>query len=267
MSGFDWSGLWKDRRYVVCGSGHGMGFATAHALVQAGAQVLVHARREESVRSAVETLSKLAGAAGRVHGCAADLSAAGGAASVADAARAAFGRLHGWVANTGGPPPGRALDVTEAQWQQAFDGTFLAVVRMLHAAAPLLEKGSAFVSIQSRSVREPIESLSTSNALRPAAVAFLRDAARELGPRGVRVLTVLPGIVKTERLTELSSHRAKEGGVTEQSILDGWAAEASLRRIATPDELARVILIALSDVSGYMTGTTILADGGAVRAG
>lgn len=267
MSGFDWSGLWKDRRYVVCGSGHGMGFATAKELVDAGARVLVHARREESVKAALESLSRLPGAAGRVHGLAADLATPGGAAAVAEAARAAFGRLDGWVANTGGPPPGRAMDITDAQWQQAFEGTFLGAVRMLRAAAPLLEKGSAFVSIQSRSVKEPIESLSTSNALRPAAVAFLRDAARELGPMGIRVLTVLPGIVKTERLTELSAHRAKEGGVTEQSILDGWAAEASLRRIATPEELARILMLALSDATGYMTGTTILADGGAVRTG
>ena len=197
----------------------------------------------------------------------ADLSDPGGAAAVADAARGRLGRIHGWVANTGGPPPGRALEVGDDDWRKSFEGTFMAVVRMVRAATPLLEPGAAFVSIQSRSVKEPIESLSTSNALRPAAVAFLRDAARELGPRGIRVLTVLPGIVRTERLSELSSHRAKEEGVREEDIVGRWEAESPLGRIAAPEELARVILFALSGAASYMTGTTILADGGAVRTG
>ncbi|MBI5838350.1 MAG: SDR family oxidoreductase [Candidatus Eisenbacteria bacterium] len=259
--------MWRGRHYVVCGAGHGMGFATARSLVEAGAHVLVHARRAESVEAAVDRLRGWAAPEQRIAGVATDLSTPQGADLVGAAAREAFGALHGWVANTGGPPPGRAMEITDPQWQQAFDGTFLSVVRMLRAAAPLLQPGSAFVSIQSRSVREPIESLSTSNALRAAATAFLRDAAREMGGRGVRVLTVLPGIVRTERLTELSDHRAKEMGVDPEEIFRAWAEESPLKRIGAPEELARVILVALSDVAGYMTGTTILADGGAVRVG
>ena len=135
--GFAWNDLWRGRRYVVCGAGHGMGFATARALVEAGAHVLVHARRAESVDQAIRQLTAWASPAQRVAGLAADLSEPGAAARVAAAAQEAFGKLHGWVANTGGPPPGRALEITDGQWQQAFDGTFLAVVRMLHAAAPL----------------------------------------------------------------------------------------------------------------------------------
>lgn len=267
MSSNYWSELWRGRNYVVCGSGHGMGFATARALVEAGGNVLLHARREESVRAAEARLRPLLAPGQELHGVTADLSADSGATTVAGFAADRLGAIHGWVANTGGPPPGRALEVTEAQWDAAYRGTFLAVVRMLRSAEPLLKTGGAFISIQSRSVREPIQSLTTSNAMRTAATAFLRDAARDLGPRGIRVLTVLPGIVKTERLTELSSHRAKEEGVTEEDILGGWAEESSLKRIAAPEELARVILFALSDAAGYMTGTTILADGGAVRVG
>jgi len=266
-SNFAWGDLWRGRRYVVCGAGHGMGLATARALADAGAHVLVHALRDASVQAAVKQLSERASPAQKIAGCAADLSTPDGAARVAAAAQEAFGRLHGWVANTGGPPPGKALELSDAHWQQAFDGTFLAVVRMLRAAAPLLEPGAAFVSIQSRSVREPIESLSTSNALRAAAAAFLRDAGRELGGRGVRVLAVLPGMVTTERLAELSEHRARELGVAPEEIHRTWAAQAPLGRLATPEELARVILVALSDVAGYMTGTTLLVDGGTSRAG
>ena len=263
----DWNDLWRGRKYVVCGSGHGMGFATAKLLLESGASVLVHARTDESVQAALEALRPAASSPDALQGIAANLSEPDSAARVAAAAYKAFGNLDGWVANTGGPPAGKALALTEDQWKLAFEGTFLSVVRMLHAALPLLQPGSAFVSIQSRSVKEPIESLSSSNAVRAAATAFLRDAARELGPRGVRVLTVLPGIVGTDRLKSLTSFRAKEADVSEADIESAWARETSLGRIATPDELARVIAFALSDAASYMTGTTILADGGATRAG
>jgi 3-oxoacyl-[acyl-carrier protein] reductase len=267
QQGFAWNDLWRGRNYVVCGAGHGMGFATARALIEAGANVLVHARRQESVGEAVKRLAGWTTASQQLVGVASDLSTPAGAGAVAARARETLGTLNGWVANTGGPAPGKAMAITDAQWQQAFEGTFLSVVRMLREAAPLLQPGAAFVSIQSRSVREPIESLATSNAMRSAAVAFLRDAARELGGRGVRVLTVLPGIVKTERLTELSDHRARESGTDPEEIYRAWAEESALKRIGAPEELARVILVALSDVASYMTGTTILADGGAVRVG
>ncbi len=263
----NWNDLWKGKNYVVCGSGHGIGFATAKVLVEAGANVLVHARREESVSSALSELLKCTGPGQKVAGVPADLSSPDGAGAVASAARAQLGALHGWVANTGGPPAGRALALTEDQWRASFEGTFLSVVRMVHASRELLQPGSAFVSIQSRSVKEPIESLSSSNAMRSAATAFLRDAARELGPKGVRVLTVLPGMVGTERLQGLATHRAGEAGVSEADIRAAWAGETAIGRIASPEELARVIAFALSDAASYMTGTTILADGGATRAG
>ena len=263
----NWNDLWRGRKYVVCGSGHGMGFATARVLLEAGARVMVHARSEESVAGALEALRPAADSTEGLCGVAADLADATGAATVAEAAKAAFGTVDGWLANTGGPPAGKALALTEDQWKTAFEGTFLSVVRMLHAAVPLLKPGSAFVSIQSRSVKEPIESLSSSNALRAAATAFLRDAARELGPSGIRVLTVLPGIVRTDRLKSLTAFRAKEAGVPEVEIEGAWADETALGRIASPEELARVIAFALSDAASYMTGTTILADGGATRAG
>ncbi len=268
MSTTDWAGLWRGKNYVVCGSGHGMGFATARELLGAGANVLVHARREESVAGALEKLRPVAAqGGGRVAGVAADLARFDGASRVAAAAATELGRLHGWVANTGGPKPGRALELTEEHWQSAFENTFLAAVRMVHAAVPLLEPGSAIVAIQSRSIKDPIESLAASNALRSAAVAFLRDAGRELGGKGIRVLSVLPGIVHTERLTELSAHRARTEGVSEQSILDAWGAETAIGRIGTPEDLARVLMFALSDAASYVTGTTILADGGATRSG
>lgn len=263
----NWNDLWKGKNFVVCGSGHGIGFATARVLVESGANVLVHARREESVSAALAELRKWTSPGQKVAGVPADLSLPQGADAIASAARTQLGELQGWVANTGGPPAGRALSLTEEQWRTSFEGTFLSVVRMMHAARELLQPGSAFVSIQSRSVKEPIESLSSSNAMRSAAAAFLRDAARELGPRGVRVLTVLPGMVRTERLKGLAAHRAGEAGVAESDIEAGWAAETAIGRIASPEELARVIAFALSDAASYMTGTTILADGGATRAG
>jgi 3-oxoacyl-[acyl-carrier protein] reductase len=245
------------RSYVVCGASRGLGRATAEQLVGHGARVLVAARRPEAV---AEALGDSAVA------LPVDLTAADAAARVAQAVRESFGgRLDGVLVNGGGPPPGRALEYTDADWTGAFELLLAAPIRLLRELTPLMAGGGSVVIVTSSSVRQPIDGLDTSNVLRPAVAALAKVLARELGP-AIRVNSLAPGRFDTDRVRELDAQRAEGGDGDVATVRDRAAAGIPLGRYGDPREFARVAAFLLSDAASYVSGTALQVDGAAVTA-
>jgi len=242
----------KDRVYIVTGATRGLGNATAQALAADGAKVIISGRDE---KSAVEAAAELGPDA---VGLAADNADPLAARRLVDTAREHFGRLDGILISVGGPAPGFLADNTDDQWQSAFESVFLGAVRLARTAAETLGEGGVIGFVLSGSVHEPIAGLTISNGLRPGLAGFAKSLADELGPRGIRVVGVLPARIDTDRVRELDAL----SGDAEASRTANEA-RIPLRRYGTPAEFGRTAAFLLSPAASYLTGIMVPVDGGA----
>ncbi|MGN9796018.1 SDR family oxidoreductase [Streptomyces sp. OZ13] len=242
----------KDRVYIVTGASRGLGNASARALVADGAKVVLTGRDEKTVTDAAAALGSAA------VGVACDNADPSAAERLVAAARAHFGRFDGILVSVGGPAPGFAADNTDEQWAAAFESVFLGAVRMARTAAAELNEGGVIGFVLSGSVHEPIPGLTISNGLRPGLAGFAKSLADELGPRGIRVVGLLPSRIDTDRVRELdalsgdaeAARRANEEAIP-------------LRRYGTPEEFGRTAAFLLSPAASYLTGVMLPIDGGA----
>lgn len=241
----------KDRVYIVTGATRGLGNATARALADDGARVIITGRDEKRAGAAA------AGLGPGVVGLAADNADPASARHLVDAAHERFGRLDGILISVGGPAPGFLADNTDEQWQAAFESVFLGAVRLARAAADVLGEGGVIGFVLSGSVYEPIPGLTISNGLRPGLAGFAKSLADELGPRGIRVVGVLPGRIDTDRVRELDTLSGDAEAARTAS-----EAQIPLRRYGTPEEFGRTAAFLLSPAASYLTGVMVPVDGG-----
>ncbi|PNE41719.1 MULTISPECIES: SDR family oxidoreductase [Streptomyces] len=243
-----------DRTYLVTGATRGLGFATARELVADGANVVLTGRSEEAATKAAASLGE------RALGLAADNSDPQAPARLVAAARERFGRFDGVLISVGGPPPGTAADNTDEQWQTAFETVFLGAVRFARTAAAELGEGGVIGFVLSGSVYEPIGGLTISNGLRPGLAGFAKSLADEVGPRGIRVVGVLPGRIATDRMTQLDALSGDPEGSRARN-----STTIPLRRYGDPAEFGRTAAFLLSPAASYVTGVMVPVDGGARR--
>lgn len=247
----------RDRVYVLTGASRGLGYATAEALVRDGAKVVVSGRTAATVATAVEALGEEHAA-----GVTGDLGDPGTGARLVATARERFGRLDGALISVGGPPRGTATGTSEEDWLAAFQTVFLGTVRLARLVAEAVGsvaegEDAAIGLVLSTSVRVPLGGLAISNGLRPGLAGFAKDLATELGPRGIRVVSLLPGRILTDRNREL---------LPTPDDRTAAAAAIPLRRLGDAGEFGRVAAFLLSPAAGYVTGVAVPVDGGVISA-
>jgi 3-oxoacyl-[acyl-carrier protein] reductase len=236
-----------DRVALVTGASRGLGFAAAKALRAEGCRVAICGRDAQRLADAAAQLDAV-----RIV---ADMSDPDGPARVVYDTVEALGPVEILVANAGGPTPGGFLAVDEADWERALQQNLMGTVRLIRAVLPSMrERGwGRIITITSRTVREAIDGLVLSNATRASVAGVVRTLAREVAGEGITVNNVLPGSFATERLLELY-------GSAEAVTARG--ADAPMGRVGDPDELGAVIAFLASAQASYVTGTSILVDGG-----
>ena len=252
----------KNRAVIVAASSQGMGRATAEAFAAEGARVAMCARNEKTLRTAADQIAAKYKA--EVFAQPLDVTDGEAVARFVEAVAAKFGRVEVCVTNAGGPPAKNFLSLTPQEWRQAVELNFLSVVSFARAAIPWMQKNQwgRFITITSVSVKQPIADLVLSNAVRASVVGLVKSLANEFGKDGILVNNVAPGYTATERLNELAGTRALAAGVSEQEIYQRWAADVPLRRLGRPEEIADAIVWLASERASYITGQTILVDGG-----
>jgi 3-oxoacyl-[acyl-carrier protein] reductase len=250
---------------IVGGASKGLGRACAQALAEEGAAVVLCSRSKPDLD---KTAQEIRDATGReVLAFPGDLDRPETIRDLVAAAVARFGRLDVLVNNSGGPPLARAHNATEEQWATAVQRSLLFFARMCREALPHLKRSGSgrIINILAATVYNPIPNLALSGVTRLGVVAFAKSLADEVGRDGVLVNNVCPGSIMTERMLSNVTSRARELGISLDDALAQRAAETAVGRVGKPEELASLVAFLASSRSSYITGTTMLVDGGLVR--
>ena len=255
----------RDRCAVVCAASKGLGRATALALAREGARVAICARTAATLQDAAGEIRAATGAT--VVPIVADVSRADDVQRLVDGAAGALGAIDILVTNTGGPKSGPFTGFSDADWHEAIDSVLMSVVRLSRAVVPHMRHrgGGRLINITSISAKQPVEGLVLSNALRAAVTGLSRTIANELAADNILVNCVAPGYTKTDRVVELAEAAAAREGVTADEVQQRTEKAIPLRRLATPEEFANVVVFLASGRASYVTGTTLQIDGGYVR--
>lgn len=250
-----------DKNALVCGSTGGIGLASAIELSKLGARITLLARSEEKLRVA---LNQLADAGGRLH----DYIIADQSDTATLAARVSAAiqttTFHILVNNTGGPPPGTALESDFNAFAAAFQSHLGAAQTLTQLVAPGM-KAVGFgriINVISTSVRIPIAGLGVSNTVRGAMASWAKTISLELGPSGITVNNVLPGSTITPRLQAVIQSRAARTGKTPAEVIEEMKQEIPLRRLSEPEEVGALVAFLASPAAGYISGASIPVDGG-----
>ena len=250
---------------VIGGGSKGLGRACADSLAQEGANLVICSRNAEELESAAAEIRAASGV--QVLAVPGDLSRLDDIQRLVQAAVDNFGRLDIAVANSGGPPSGRAVDTDEETWSRSIDMALSFFIRMGREATPHMrqQKWGRVVNILASTVYQPIDNLVTSGVTRMGAVAYAKSLADEVGRDNVLVNNVAPGFLMTERMRHIFETRAGETGQSVDTVLEAGASRIPVGRFGRPEELGDFVAYLCSDKNTYVTGTTILIDGGVVR--
>lgn len=245
--------------FVMASSG-GLGLASARALARSGHAVAVCARGEDRVREAVEDVRRHGPAAG----FAGDVTEETRLLAMLVGATEELGPISTLVVNCGGPPAGGFDDLTSDQWRGAFDTVLMSAITAIRFAIPGMRerRSGRIVVIGSSSVRRPLPGLTLSNALRPAINGLVKDLAVLLAPDDITVNLVAPGRIDTDRVRSLDQRAAARRDVDSELVRRESEQSIPMGRYGTADELGAMVAFLCSPEAGYVTGQTILVDGG-----
>ena len=247
---------------LVTASSKGIGFAISKALSEAGANVCICARDEENLRVAERDLTTE-----RLLALAGDISDAEFIHQLVNHAQQRFGSIDILVNNSGGPPAGEVLSLSEAQWLAAINSNLLSVIRLSSLVIPGMKekRWGRIVNLTSTAARDPAAGMALSNVTRAGVAAYTKTLAQEVGPFGITVNTILTGGVLTERFNSLVERSIKDTGESFDDAIARLEKIVPVRHFATPDEFAQTILFLASPAASYLTGAAIPLDGGASK--
>jgi 3-oxoacyl-[acyl-carrier protein] reductase len=252
----------KGRVALVAASSQGIGLATAEAFAAEGCRVAMCARNDRTLQAAAEKIRRQHAA--EVYAEAFDVTDLAAVSRFVATVADKFGSVDICVTNAGGPPAKGFLAASLEDWKKAIEANFLSNVYFAHEVIPHMQrkKWGRIITITSITTKQPVTDLVLSNAVRAAVVGLVKSLANEFGKDGILVNNVGPGFTATDRLKELAKARSAATGKPEQEFLDAWAADAPVKRLGDPREVAETIVWLASERASYITGQTVLVDGG-----
>jgi 3-oxoacyl-[acyl-carrier protein] reductase len=252
----------KNRVAIVAASSQGIGRATAEAFAAEGCRVAMCARNTDALQEAAKKIQHQHKV--DVFAEPLDVTDADAVHRFVEAVAAKFGGVDICVTNAGGPPAKGFLATSSDDWRKALDANFLSAVYFAREVIPYMQRKrwGRILTITSITTKQPVGDLVLSNAVRTAVIGLVKSLANEFGKDGILVNNVGPGYTATDRLKELAKARSASLGKSEREIFEGWAADAPLKRLGEPREVAETIVWLASERASYITGQTVLVDGG-----
>ncbi|AZB42599.1 SDR family oxidoreductase [Bacillus sp. FJAT-42376] len=249
---------------LVIASSQGLGKAVAKKLAQEGANVVITGRDAEKLEILQQELAYIGD--GRIISKVCDITDLEQIKELVRHTVEEFGEIDVLVNNAGGPPAGTFEEISDDQWYKAFELNLLSYVRVIREVLPFMkEKGGRIVNIASSSVKEPIAGLLLSNTFRMGIVGLTKTLSQEYAPQNILINTLAPGRIATDRVAFLDETSAKNNGITAEEMAEKNKSLIPLGRYGEPEEFANYAVFLLSGANTYVTGQTLLVDGGMVK--
>lgn len=250
---------------MVAASSTGLGYAIALTLAGEGARISMASRNRNKIGLAAEKIRESTGI--DPHFSVMDITDTRSIDSWVKETLAAYGRIDGLVVNAGGPPAGRFGDLDDARWKEGFDLTLMGTVRLIRSVLPQMrkQKSGSILTVTSISIKEPIDNLILSNVMRSGVASLLKSLSIQLGPEGIRVNNLVPGLFGTERLNSLDLINSREWRMSVDEVRKINFGSIPLRRYGDPLEFGKAAAFLLSDAASYVNGETFIIDGGKTR--
>ena len=255
----------RGKAVIVAASSEGIGRAAAESFAAEGARLAMCSRNAGKLEDAAELIRGQHGA--EVFTQVLDVTDEAAVRNFVAATAERFGGVDVCVTNAGGPPAKLFVDTTTEEWRGAFELNLMSTVYFAHAVLPLMQqrKWGRFVTITSVSTRQPVEDLVYSNTIRAGVLGLVKSLSNQFGKDGITVNNVAPGYTLTDRMQQLVTSRAAAAGLSEEVLLGQLVAQMPMRRAGRPEEIADAIVWLASERASYITGQTLLVDGGVYR--
>jgi 3-oxoacyl-[acyl-carrier protein] reductase len=255
----------RNRVAIVAASSQGLGKAVAQGLAREGAKLALCARTEATLQATAEAIRQTAGV--EVLARPLDVTDYEAVRRFVAATQERFGRVDICVTNAGGPPAKPFAQTTVEDWQAGVNLNLMSTLYFAREVLPLMQRQrwGRLITITSAAVKQPIDNLILSNAVRSAVSGLMKSLSNEYAPYNVLVNNVCPGYTLTARLDQLAARLATAEGVAPEQIRERWAAAIPLRRLGQPEEFANLVVFLASECASYITGVSIAVDGGFVK--
>ena len=254
----------KGKTALVVASSKGLGKAIASQLAAEGCDVMLTSRNIEQLERTKHEL--LPAAKGRVECFPCDITKTEDIQALVVATHNRLGSIDILINNAGGPPGGGFEQLDDDAWQAAFELNLLSYVRLIREVLPDLKvKGGRIINVASSSIKQPIPGLILSNAFRMGILGLAKSLADELAPYNILVNTVAPGRIATDRTAYLDQLKANKRGISKEQVVQESLGNIPLQRYGDPEEFARVVCFLASGAGSYVTGSTLMVDGGMVK--
>ena len=256
----------KGKTALVAAASKGLGKAVAKALANEGANVAMFSRNEASIQAAAREIETAVPGA-QVLALVGDATKPGDVERVVQATVDRFGGVDVLYNNAGGPRPGYFDDLTDEDWQYAFELNLMSAVRLTRVCLPYMRRNhwGRVITGTSSSVKQPIDNLMLSNSIRSATTAWSKTLSDQLAKEGITVNTIAPGRIMTERIVQLDSDTATRTGETQEQVTKRLERNIPTGRYGDPDEFGAAAAFLASEQAGYITGQMLLVDGGQLR--
>lgn len=250
---------------LVVASSKGLGKATAKELAKEGANVMLTSRTEETLAEAKKDIQKVA--VGQIEYFPADITNADEIKALVKETKKRFNKIDILINNAGGPPAGDFEDFTDEDWEQAFHLNLLSYIRLIREVLPdLKENGGKILNIASSSIKSVLPDLILSNTFRNGINGLSKSLAVELAADNIMVNTLGPGRIATDRIQNMDQTRAEKQGISVEEVSTQSQREIPIGRYGEPQEFAQMATFLVSGANTYVTGQSILVDGGLVKA-
>ena len=257
----------KNKNAIVCASSQGLGKAAAIDLAKEGVNLAICSRDQEKIDKAKEEILQKTEHSIKVIALKADLDSLEDIQIFLQEVEHRLGEVDILVNNTGGPPPSTFEQISDGDWQNAFNSTMMSAIRLSRALVPNMKKKEwgRIINISSVSVKTPVNGLFLSNSLRMGVLGWAKALADELAAHGITVNTVCPGYTRTERVEAILESQSSSSGLSKEEIEKTIADNIPMKRVGEAEDLAGLITFLASEKANYMTGLAVQVDGGSAR--
>ena len=255
----------KGKNAIVCASSQGLGKSAAVDLAKEGVNIAICSRNQEKidlVKNEIENISDV-----KVVAIQADLSLEKDIDTLFNKAKEELKTIDILINNNGGPPPSTFEELTDEDWQKAFNSTMMSAIRLSKLVLPDMKKNKwgRIINISSVSVKTPVNGLFLSNSIRMGVLGWAKALSDEVAPHGVTVNSVCPGTTKTERIEQILNAQSESSGKDKSEIEEAMANSIPMLRIGEASDLSALIAFLASEKASYMTGLAVQVDGGSAR--